>query len=274
MSGIHDEDLDSRVRAALHARAGQVALGPDGESGAWEQTVSRKWRARGLTSGGNRGGRTRRWAAPLAAAASVAAIGAGIGIAASFHSAGPGTVASPSYSATAIPTVPGLPGPNLKRAQPITQVVLVKQEFGTSTSWTYVWFANVGWFSDKGKTLVACADTYESRQGGTPQLGAQGCTPIALGGSMLAPFGYQLGEPAPAFDQLGVALRRVTSVAIQSDTDKNQKVQGSLIDGRGFPYKVFMVTFPAKTNLTQWKLVAHDADGKQDSVPFPVATAF
>jgi hypothetical protein len=32
--------------------------------------------------------------------------------------------------------------------------------------------------------------------------------------------------------------------------------------------------FPAKTNVVNWKLAASEADGKQDGVPFPVASAF
>ena len=51
-------------------------------------------------------------------------------------------------------------------------------------------------------------------------------------------------------------------------------IPGSLIDGRGFPYKIFVVGFPAKTDVVNWKLVASEANGKQDGVPFPVASAF
>ena len=61
---------------------------------------------------------------------------------------------------------------------------------------------------------------------------------------------------------------------MQSDTDEHEKIPASLIDGRGFPYKIFVVGFPAKTNVVNWKLVASEADGNQDGVPFPVASAF
>ena len=60
-----------------------------------------------------------------------------------------------------------------------------------------------------------------------------------------------VGETS-AFDQFGLALRQVTSVTLQSDTDKNEKIPASLIDGRGFPYKVFVVVVPAKTNVVNW----------------------
>ena len=60
---------------------------------------------------------------------------------------------------------------------------------------------------------------------------------------------------------------------MQSDTNENEKIPATLIDGRGFPYKIFIVGFPAKTNVVKWKLVARDANGQQDSVPFPVASA-
>lgn len=272
MSGIHDADLETRVQAALRSRAGQVTLGPAEEDAAWEQTITRSGRAAGRAPGGNRS-RTirtvRRWAAPLAAAASVAVIGAGIGILSSLHAAGQGTAAAQPYSATVVSGGPGLTGPNpaLLRSSPtITQVVLVKQVFGTSTSWTYVWFAKVGWLSNKGKSLVACIDTYVSQPSGTPRQTAQGCNPAALGSRMLSSFGYMVGESS-AFDQFGLADREVTSVTMQSDTDKNEKRPAFLIDGRGFPYKVFVVAFPAKTNVVKWKLVARDADGKQDSIP-------
>ena len=107
----------------------------------------------------------------------------------------------------------------------------------------------------------------------TPRQTEQGCEPVALGTRMLSPFGFFLGQPS-AFDQIGLTLRSVTSVTMQSDTDENEKIPASLIDGRGFPYKVFVVGFPAKTNVANWKLVASDADGKRDGVPFPVASAF
>jgi hypothetical protein len=90
---------------------------------------------------------------------------------------------------------------------------------------------------------------------------------------MLSPFGDMVGESS-AFDEFGLALRQVTSVTMQSDTDENEKIPASLIDGRGFPYEIFVVGFTAKTNVANWKLVASEADGKQDGVPFPVASAF
>ena len=278
MSGIHDEDLDTRVRAALRSRAEQVSLGPGAEDAAWEQTVTRNGRAGGRGPGANPVRKARRWAAPLAAAASVAVIGAGIGIAASFHSAGsagPGTGAVQPYRATVVSGAAGLTGPDpamLRSSRPITQVVLVQQVFGRSTSWTYVWFADVSWLSNKGKSLVACTDVYISQPSGTPRQVLQGCDPVALGTSMLSPFGDMVGESS-AFDEFGLALRQVTSVTMQSDTDDREKISASLIDGRGFPYKVFVVGFPAKTNIVNWKLVASEADGRQDAVAFPIASA-
>jgi len=89
MSGIHDGGLNTRVRAALRSRADQVSLGPGAVGAAWEQTVTRNGRAGGRAPGGYPGRKARRWAAPLAAAASVAVIGAGIGVVSSFHSADP-----------------------------------------------------------------------------------------------------------------------------------------------------------------------------------------
>jgi hypothetical protein len=61
---------------------------------------------------------------------------------------------------------------------------------------------------------------------------------------------------------------------MQSDTDKAEKLPATLIDGRGFPYKIYIVAFPYTMNVINWKLVARDADGKQDSVPFPVASFY
>jgi hypothetical protein len=289
MSGTHDGELDTRVRAALRSRAEQVTLAAGAEDAAWEQTVTRNGRAGGHLPGGNSGRKAKRWAAPLAAAASVAVIGAGIGIAASLRSSGPVAVAAQPYSATVVSGGAGLTGPSpavLRSSPPITQVVLVKQVFGSSTSWTYVWFADVSWLSKEGKSLVACNDTYASQASGTPRQVNQGCNPAAFGTSMLSPFGYLVaesaafdklgylvGEPA-AFDEFGLALRQVTSVTMQSDTNENEKIPATLIDGRGFPYKIFVVAFPAKTKVVNWKLVARDADGKQDSIPFPVASAF
>jgi hypothetical protein len=275
MSDIHDGDLDIRVRAALRSRAGQVSLGPGAEHAAWEQTLTKNGRAGGHGPGANPGRKAKRWAAPLAAAASVAVIGVGVGVTASSHSAGPGTGVVQPYSATVVSGAAGLTGPApgmLRSSRPITQVVLVKQVFGTSTSWTYVWFADVSWLSTKGKSLVACTNTYISRPGGTPRQVLQGCNPVALDTGMLSPFSDMVGESS-AYDQFGLALQQVTSVTMQSDTDEKEKIPASLIDGRGFPYKIFVVGFPAQTNAVNWELVASEADGKQESVPFPVASA-
>jgi hypothetical protein len=75
-------------------------------------------------------------------------------------------------------------------------------------------------------------------------------------------------------EQFGLAPRPVTSVTMQSDTGATEKIRATLIDGHRFPYKIFVVAFPAKTELVNWKLVAREADGKQDSVPFPTASFF
>ena len=279
--GVHDTDLDTRVQAALRERAQRVTLGPDGVDGAWERTVTRKRRAGGLVRGGlvpggrpARARKARRWAAPLAAAASVAIIGAGIGIAASLRPGGPGTVAAQPYRATVVSGAPGLTGPNaamLRTAPPISQVVLVKQVFGSSTSWTYLWFADVRWVSKKPKSLSSCLNAYVTGPSGTPRQTEQGCEPVALGNNMLSPLSSLLGQPS-ALDEIGLALRPVTSVTMQSDMDKAEKIPATLIDGRGFPYKIYIVAFPYTLNVINWKLVARDADGKQGSVPFPVAS--
>jgi hypothetical protein len=278
MSGVDHGDLDTRVEAALGARAGRVTLGPDGVDGAWTQTVARKRRAGGLMPGGQpaHARKARRWAAPLAAAASVAVIGAGIGIGASLHQGGPATVAVQPYGASVVSGAPGLTGPNaamLRSSPPISQVVLVKQVFGTSTSWTYLWFADLRWVSKKPKSLSSCSNAYVTGPSGIPRQTEQGCEPVALGTSILSPLSSLLGQPS-ALDEIGLALRSVTSVTMQSDTDKTEKIPATLIDGRGFPYKIFVVAFPYTTNVLHWKLVARDADGKQESIPFPVASFF
>jgi hypothetical protein len=276
--GVHDTDLDTRVPTALRARAERVTLGPDGVDGAWELTVARKRRAGGLVPGGGHpGGRARRWAAPLAAAASVAIIGAGIGVAASLHPGGAGTAAVQPHSVTVVSGAAGLTGPDpalLAYVPPTTQVILVKQVFGTSTSWTYLWFGHVIFGpSQATESPSACADTYSSEPSGTPRQTAEGCNLAKPGTSLLSPFPNFVGQPS-AFDQFGLTARRVTSVTMQSDTDKTEKIPATLIDGRGFPYKIFVVAFPAKTKVANWKFVARDADGKQGSVPFPVASSF
>jgi hypothetical protein len=279
--GVHDADLDTRVQAALRVRAERVTLGPDGVDGAWEQTVARKRRAGGpvpgaLAPGRHPDRRARRWAAPLAAAASVAIIGAGIGVAASLHPGQPAAVALQPDSATVVSGAAGLTGPApnmLEFAPPVTQVVLIKQVFGTSTSWTYVWFGHVSWGPAALKSPEACTDTYSSERGGPPRQTVQGCNSGAPGTRLLSTFPSFVGQSS-YFEQFGLAVRSVTSVTMQSVTDTHEKIPASLIDGRGFPYKVFVVAFPATTNLTNWDVVARAADGKQDSVRFPIASDF
>ncbi len=36
---------------------------------------------------------------------------------------------------------------------------------------------------------------------------------------------------------------------MQSDTDKTEKIPATLIDGRGFPYTIFIVAFPPETKV-------------------------
>ena len=130
MSGILDGDLDIRVRAALRSRAEQVSLGPGAEDAAWTRTATRNGRTGGRMPARDPGRKAKRWAAPLAAAASVAVFGAGIGIAASLHPAGPGTGAAQPYRATVISGAAGLTGPDqamLRSSRPMSQVALVKQ---------------------------------------------------------------------------------------------------------------------------------------------------
>ena len=90
---------------------------------------------------------------------------------------------------------------------------------------------------------------------------------------MLSPFGDMVGEWS-AFDEFGLASRPVTSVTCSPTRTTTRYLAALLIDGRGFPDQIFVVGFPAKTNVVNWKLVASEADGKQDDVPFPVASAF
>ena len=288
MSGIHDSGADAtdtgtRVQAALRTRAERVTLGQDGVDGAWEQTLARKRRAAGPVPGGRAADghraharKARRWTAPLAAAATVAVIGAGVGVAASLHPGGPGTVAVRPYRATVVSGAPGLTGPDaatLRSSPPISQVVLVKQVFGTSTSWTYLWFADVGWLSRRAEIT---GGLHRRLRLGAQRNPASNCAGMQSRGArhqLLSPFGFFVGQQS-AFDQFGVAVRSVTSVTMQADTDKSEKIPASLIDGRGFPYKIFIVAFPATTKVENWKLVARDADGRQDTVPIPVATAF
>jgi hypothetical protein len=93
----------------------------------------------------------------------------------------------------------------------------------------------------------------------------------ALAGGLLSTF-PSFARQSSYLEQFGLAVRSVTSVTMQSVTDTREKIPVSLIDGRGFSYKVFVVAFPAATNLTNWELVARAADGKRDSVRFPLAS--
>ena len=261
------------MQAALRSRADQVTLGPGAEDAAWEQTVTRNGRAGGRAPGGRPGRKPKRWAAPLAAAATIAVIGAGIGIAATTAPGRTGSGSAQPYSATVVSGAPGLTGPDaamLRSSRPnhtgcVGEAGIRRLDFLDLRVVRQRKLA-----VEQREIPGRVHQRVHLQRSGVPRQVFRGCDPEALGTGMLSPFGDMVGESA-GFDQFGLALRQVTSVTMQSESDESEKIPASLIDGRGFPYKVFVVAFPAGTNVENWKLVAREADGKQDVVPFPVA---
>jgi hypothetical protein len=224
--------VEDRLRAALRERAGLSPVSP----GAWEQTLARARRARRPIRRARRPIPPAGWPkfmVPAAAAAAVVAIVAGAGVLAGRIGAhgGPGGSATPHPSASWAPAPPG-PGDYLiRQVPPVSAIVLVKLGAGRQTTWTFLWFGYDK--SDRGEGIQLCAETE-----GDGYAGTGGCD-----GAQLTEHQIARSSGGPGDIRLGVAERQVASVAAQLPGGRT--VHGVMVSGRGFPYPVWAVRYPA-----------------------------
>jgi hypothetical protein len=229
--------VEDRLRDALRERAAHSPIGPD----AWEQTVARSRRrpARAPT--------WSRFMIPAAAAAAVVAIVAGA-TALTGHggphggSAGAGGAASASPSASWVPAPPGPGDYSIKSVPPTSAIVPVRLTFGKQVTWTFVWFGRMK--SDPSEGIQLCSVT-----DGGGFYGSGGCGPVQL----QAQQGFVAGTGTIKFIVSG---RQVTSLTAQ--LPHGRSVSGVSAWGRGFPDKVWLVSYPSQDNAT---IVLRNASG-------------
>ena len=235
--------VEDRLREALRERARHSPVDPD----AWSRTVARS--------------RMRRWRpgragflAPLAAAAAIIAIVAGVTVAVHQSPGRPGGTSSRA-SASPSPSPSGTPCDVLDvRLLCASSVVRVNQGSGsqaTVTSFAFGYFRNprTGGY---GPDLDFCALTRLQR----PGQGADGggnCTQATLPGDALA---RQSGSILNL--QYGLAGRSVASVT--AVLTSGQQVRGAVVSGRGFPARAWVVSYPKQEPAT---LLFSDAAGRQ-----------
>jgi hypothetical protein len=216
--------VEDRVRAALRERAEQSPISPD----AWEQTLARTRRARRP----ERAGPWFRFAIPAAAAAAVVVIVAGAAVLAG-HWGPSGGPRMPARSSPA-PWRPAPPGQGdylIRQNPPVSAIIPVMLTKGAQVTWTFLWFGYLK--SDRGEGIQLCSET---RGGG--YFGSGGCGLAQLAMGQVARYSGGTGDI-----RMGVAGGQVTSVT--AELPGGRGVPGVLVSGRGFPNKVWLVSYPS-----------------------------
>lgn len=215
--------IEGRLRDALREQAARSPVDPD----AWARTVARtgsRRRGRGQDSG------WFRFVIPAAAAAAVVAIVAGATVLTGHGSlgGGSGAAAPASPSASGVPAPPGRNDYLIQQDPPVSAIVRVKTSIRGLTSWTFVWFSRV---KDDPSGTVLCSET---KMTGYPPAGD--CWSAQI------PAGHAAGRPADGSSvTLGPASAQVASVSAQW---RGGRGAGTLISGRGFPARVWLVSDP------------------------------
>ena len=212
--------LEDRLRDALRERAARSSIDPD----AWARTLAR--------TGSRRRGRAPGWSRfliPAAAAAAVIAIVVGA-TALTGHEGlrGAGGTGSVSPSSPAAPAPPGRNDYLIQQDPPVSAIVQVKTSIRGLTSWTFVWFSRLK--ADPSGTVL-CSETKVT---GYPTAGD--CWSAQI------PAGHAAGRPEDSSSvTLGPASAQVASVSAQWPGGHGA---GTLISGRGFPARVWLVSDP------------------------------
>jgi hypothetical protein len=229
--------LEDRLREALRERATQSPVSPD----AWSRTLARARRRSWSPA-------WTRFVIPVAAATATIAIIAGTGLLTGHRSPG-GTSGTGPATAPATATPPAPPGPDdylMRGTPPVTAVVPVKLIVGGKTTWTFVWFGYMKKARDQG--LALCSETYGPGYSGS---GSCGAAPVPAGKAGSS-------EGGSGSIRLGIAVKQVTSVTAVLSGGRH--VPGVLTSGRGFPYKVWAVTYPQPSDA---QVVFADASGRK-----------
>jgi hypothetical protein len=268
-------DLETRVRDALQARAGEFTTSPD----AWEQTTARAGRRAIRWQAGVPG--RRRWLTrftPLAAAAAVLVIGAGL---ASLAAAGGGpapratTPAATSQGGSPAPQATrttggrggGFPGmdcafPGVSKRIPVTGVQISAK---VTVNQVTIWWTRIPEtkYPQAHTDLALCQ--FDAVHGG--RSGPQ----APLGHGQLVQASAPFSGLGGATSMSGIAAPSVTSV--EADLANGNVEHGSLAYGAGFPDAVWWLAYPQGIGAT---IVFRGAAGqavKEIAEPWPPASA-
>jgi hypothetical protein len=242
--------VEDRLKDALRERARHSPIDPD----AWEQTIARVRRR-------PRAGTWSRFIVPAAAAAAVVTIIAGATVLTGHEGpgGGPGRSASASASASAIPAPPGRNDYSMQQAPPVSAIARIKLTVGGQTTWTFVWFGYLK--SDRSEGIALCTVTDGAGYGG-----GGGCGPENVPAHQVA---YSNGGYGTI--RLGTSVKQVTSVTAQ--LPGGREVPGVVVSGRGFPYKVWGVSYPSQDNA---RIIFRNTSGRElghldiaGETPFP-----
>lgn len=245
--------MEDRLREALRERARHSPIDPD----AWSKTVAR------TRSGQRRTTRAPIWSRfliPAAAAVTVIAIVLGATVLTGHGGRHGGSVAPASASATPAP-----PGPDdylIEQDPPVSQVVPVEINAGGQVKWVYVWFARMKGNAAGGTVLCSEIRTKQT-------VTAASCQSVQLSAQQVAVF-----TDADSTIKLGASSSQAASVRAQ--LPGGHQAAGKLVSGRGFPAKVWLVSYPIEGNAGI--IIFRDAAGHQigrltiaGAGPFPPA---
>ena len=237
--------LEDRLRETLAERAQHSPIDPD----AWDKTVARGRRRvpRGWLSRPD-------WfhpnlMLPAAAAAAVAVI-----VIAATTLTGPGGSSrrAPGTSSSASPTSggptpPAPPGRNdylIQSTPPVTAIVPVSMNVDGQLTWTFLWFGYLK--NDRAEGIALCSVT-----DGGAFYGSGGCAPISLQAQ-------QGSVEGTGSIRLGIAAKQVTSA--RALLSGGRSVAGKIVNGAGFPDKVWLVNYPSEDTAT---IILRDAAGRE-----------
>jgi hypothetical protein len=227
--------VEDRLREALREQARHSPIDPD----AWSKTVARtrsaqRWRAPAWS----------RFAIPAAAAAAVVAIVLGATTLVGHNPRGGS--APPAASASGAPTPPGPNDYLIQQFPPVSAIVPVKTTANGQTAWVFVWFGRMQAAAGGGTALCSETTANGYNTGG-------GCEPAQIPAHQVAVL-----TGGQVVLKLGVCSGQVTSVSAQLPGDR--QAAGMLVSGRGFPDKVWLVSYLPQDNA---RIVFRNAKGSE-----------
>ena len=232
--------IEDRLREALRERARYSPVDPD----AWAKTVARTRPARGRLRAGARS----RFLIPVAAAAAVVAIVLGV-TALAGHLGSRGRPPS-----AAQPSIPALLSRNdflVRQDPPISEIVPVTIRTASGqVEKVYVWFARM----KGGQGTMLCSQIFRKQT-----VTAAICQSVQLSSGQVAVL-----TGGDSFIKLGAGSSQVTSVSAQLSGGRS--AAGKLVSGRGFPAKVWLVSYPLQVKagtVADVGIVFRDAAGHQ-----------